>query len=421
MPLIGWLITSEFYDHIEAIDHWIALLLLLLIGGKMVLGSIRSNTNNDKTPCNPFTLRKSLLLGIATSIDALIAGVAIALIDIDIIDASQLINMLLVVAIIFIVTLGAAITGLYIGCGVGNRLNLRPKAEMIGGIILILIGVKIFIEHQMHHGWFAKECTVEQCDSSTKIVCFNIRYDNSADTNFVWDSRKGAIVEMLKAENMPILGIQEGLNSQVKFIDSALTNYTYIGVGRDDGVDSGEYTAIYFDTTRVVKHRSDNFWLCPTPQTPTIGWDAVCVRMATWGEFSMIDNADKRFFVVNTHFDHVGTEARRRSSEMIIKFVDSISNGAPIILLGDFNAPISDSSLAPILDKMSDSRPPSSDQVPYTYIGFGELSPEAAIIDHIFTRSITTSHYEVITEHYNSPSGQLSDHLPIVVEMKFEE
>lgn len=406
MPFIGWFAIGEFHSHVAAIDHWIAFVLLAFLGGKMIVSGFR--TREEKTDCNPLSLSKALLMGVATSIDALIAGVALALVQIDIVEGSQLLNMVIAVGVIFIVTFIASTVGLLLGRGVGKKLGAR--AEIIGGVILVLIGGKVLVEH------LSDERLCEQ--AKARAICFNIRYDNPSDGQHVWVNRRDAIMRMIDEQSPEFLGIQEGLAHQVEYLDSMLVNYTYIGVGRDDGVQLGEYAAIFYDSTRVVNLKQGNFWLCPSPSAPALGWDAVCVRIASWGEFALKRSPEERFFVVNTHFDHIGVEARTRSGELIINTVDSIASGAPLILMGDFNCTTADISLAPILSKMRDSRPDSTSAVPYTFTGFGERSEEAAVIDHIFTRGISTHNYRVITDSYGAPHGQLSDHLPVVVDFE---
>lgn len=403
MPFIGWLAIGEFHSHVAAIDHWIAFVLLAFLGGKMIVSGIRAK--EEKQDCNPLSLGKALLMGIATSIDALIAGVALALVKIDIVDGSQLLNITIAVAVIFVVTFIASAIGLIIGRGVGKKLGTR--AEIIGGVILVLIGCKVLVEHLSHD-----DCAPA---AQAKVICFNIRYENAVDGDHIWSNRRQAILRMIDTESPEFLGIQEGLEPQVEFLDSMLVNYTYVGVGRDDGITQGEYAAIFYDSTRVIKLTDGFFWLCPTPDQPALGWDAVCVRIASWGQFALKSNPTESFFVVNTHFDHIGTEARARSGELIIHTVDSIGGDSPMILMGDFNCTVADKSLAPILSKMNDSRPDTTTAVRHTYIGFGELSNEASIIDHIFTRGITTTNYRVITNHFDAPYGQLSDHLPVAV------
>lgn len=146
MPLAGWLLASNFHKTIEDYDHWIAFILLCFLGGKMIKESFCTDCDDEVlSKGDPFTLKRSMVLGIATSIDALIAGVAMALIPISIVDASQLINILVAILIIGVVTFLASGTGLLIGRR--TRSKLGSRSELIGGLILIAIGIKVLIEH----------------------------------------------------------------------------------------------------------------------------------------------------------------------------------------------------------------------------------------------------------------------------------
>lgn len=133
MPLIGWLLGIKFTKYIESVDHWIAFILLSIIGGKMLIDSIKGEEDDD---VDIHTNRKFLILAIATSIDALAIGVSLAFLNI---------NIWLSIAIIGIVTFVLSIIAVYLGEAIGGF--LKKKAGIFGGIILILIGVKILLEH----------------------------------------------------------------------------------------------------------------------------------------------------------------------------------------------------------------------------------------------------------------------------------
>ena len=137
MPLIGYYLSSGFADKIKAFDHWIAFALLAFIGIKMIIESFKKNTADDRTQEEPsLKFTKMLPLAIATSIDALAAGISFSLLEIDIIPAVSLIG-----AITFAFSMA--------GTKIGNIFGLKFKsgAELIGGIILVAIGIKILIEH----------------------------------------------------------------------------------------------------------------------------------------------------------------------------------------------------------------------------------------------------------------------------------
>ncbi|CDN31525.1 hypothetical protein BN938_1438 [Mucinivorans hirudinis] len=148
MPLVGWLVASEFQRFIDDYDHWVAFLLLLFLGGKMILAKVFAK-GSEAAPAevgeHTFSLHNSFLLGLATSIDALIAGAAMALVNISIAEVSQFWNMMIAVGVILVVTFAASGLGLIIGRKSSSHIG--DKAEIIGGVILIAIGTKILVEH----------------------------------------------------------------------------------------------------------------------------------------------------------------------------------------------------------------------------------------------------------------------------------
>lgn len=133
MPIIGWLLGVGFREAIEAYDHWIALILLLYLGGRMIYES----TQKEKQECfDPCCTRTAMSLGLATSIDALAVGISLSVLHVDMLQSALVIG---------ITTFIFSMAGIYIGRKVGTY--LKKGAEVLGGIILIMIGVKIFIEH----------------------------------------------------------------------------------------------------------------------------------------------------------------------------------------------------------------------------------------------------------------------------------
>lgn len=136
MPLVGWLIGSSFYKQIASVDHWIAFFLLLLIGGKMIIDGLKSEHEVKKIN---FSSHKTLLiLALATSIDALAVGISFAMLEISII---------MPIVVIAIVTFIFSLSGTYFGFKFGNKVKL--KIEIIGGLILIGVGLKILLEHTL--------------------------------------------------------------------------------------------------------------------------------------------------------------------------------------------------------------------------------------------------------------------------------
>ena len=133
MPTLGYLLGSTFEQYITSVDHWVAFILLSVIGGNMLKEAF---SKDEETTDASFAPRVMLLLAVATSIDALAVGITFALLDTPIIEA---------IVIIGCTTFVLSIVGVIVGNFFGTR--YKKKAEIIGGIILILIGLKILLEH----------------------------------------------------------------------------------------------------------------------------------------------------------------------------------------------------------------------------------------------------------------------------------
>ena len=145
MPALGWLLGSQFQSYITAIDHWIAFILLVLIGGKMILDVVKEKGENEEV-CPEgsvrIDLREFFLLAIATSIDALAIGISFALLGIN--NYTEILSPILIIGFVsFVMSLIGLYFGIKCGCGCARKL----KAELWGGIILVAIGLKILIEH----------------------------------------------------------------------------------------------------------------------------------------------------------------------------------------------------------------------------------------------------------------------------------
>ena len=252
------------------------------------------------------------------------------------------------------------------------------------------------------------------------IVSYNIRYDNNWDIENSWEIRRSNIIQMLIKYSPSILGIQEGLLTQVQYIDNSLINYDYVGVGRDDGKNKGEFCAIYFDTTRYVLLKNSTFWLSETPDTISVGWDAALERICTYGLFK--DRITKKeFWVFNTHFDHMGSIAREKSSGLILKRIKKINRQSlPVILMGDFNSIPNSPPVKEIITELSDALQISKEKLHGprgTFNGFNEDLPIEKRIDYIFTKKLTVLSYRHINDRLEN-NRHISDHLPVMIKIK---
>ena len=188
-----------------------------------------------------------------------------------------------------------------------------------------------------------------------KVISYNIRYNNPNDGKDIWENRRNTIVDFVNNESPDFLGLQEVNHSQLLFLNSKLSNYSFVGVGRDDGKTKGEYSPIYYNKYLFELIKSDTFWLSSTPTKISIGWDASMERICTYGLFKSKAN-DKVIWVFNTHFDHIGKISRYNSSKLIIEKISKLtSNEDYVLLTGDFNDLPDSKPIRTIIEHMNDT------------------------------------------------------------------
>lgn len=172
------------------------------------------------------------------------------------------------------------------------------------------------------------------------VGTYNIRLKVASDSlkGEVWNKRCQVMCDQVNFMAPAIFGAQEVLHVQLLDMLDRLDGYDYIGVGRDDGVTGGEYSAIFYKTSELRLLDYGNFWLNETPDSPALGWDAACIRICTWGKFArQTATNDEAFYYFNLHMDHVGVVARREAAKLIVSKIHEIAKGAPVIVTGDFN------------------------------------------------------------------------------------
>ena len=242
------------------------------------------------------------------------------------------------------------------------------------------------------------------------MMTFNIRYDNPDDGIHRWDARKQPLAGFLIADGSDIIGIQEGLYHQLQFLDSCLTQYTYVGEGRDDGKLKGEFCAVFYDTTKysVVSH--ETFWLSRTPEKVSVGWNASMERICTSVLF--LDKATGNcFFVYNLHLDHISAKARRKSVRLVLKKAGA-QNKYPFFIMGDFNASETENTIRYMKKALGDLSENNFSGPLATFQNFGR-EEQGNRIDYIFSDQkeacISYSHLNV---NYRD-NLYLSDHRPV--------
>ena len=255
---------------------------------------------------------------------------------------------------------------------------------------------------------------------SHSIMSYNIRYDNEWDKVNSWEIRKDEVIKLIYEYDPGIIGIQEGLLNQVLYINNALNNYEYFGVGRDDGKDKGEFCSIFYDKARYDLQKSSTFWLSETPGEISVGWDAALERICTYGLF-LDKKKGEDFWVFNTHFDHIGSIAREKSAELILKKIASFNHrNLPVIIMGDFNSIPGSPPIEKIKTKLSDSFEVSIEKPKGpvgTYNAFNPSMPIDKRIDYIFTKDFKVLSFHHIDDRLHD-NNHISDHLPVLIHVQ---
>jgi len=264
-------------------------------------------------------------------------------------------------------------------------------------------------------------------DGGINVMTYNVRYDNPEDSLNNWKYRKENAANAIRFYDIDILGTQEVLHNQLLDMKSLLPEYQVIGVGRKDGKEQGEYSALWFKKSRFSLVKSGHFWLSQTPDVPSsLGWDGACERIATWAILKD-KRTNKSLFVLNTHLDHIGKVARRESVKLLLNSIRKIGKKLPVIVTGDFNANPSSSVIKSLTDSnnalhLTDSRmvSPVVYGPGWSFHDFGKLPlNERELIDYIFIRGgIKVLKYGVLAETINTT--YLSDHTPVMIRVEMK-
>lgn len=253
-----------------------------------------------------------------------------------------------------------------------------------------------------------------------RVMSYNIRLDTPQDSVNQWPKRDHKVYALIKKYDPDLIGLQEVLHHQLMDLLKNLPAYRYIGVGRDDGKTKGEYSAILYKKDRFKASNQNTFWLSETPDVPgSKSWDAAITRVASWGTFKDLKST-KEFLMINTHFDHIGKEARKNSAALLKQKASEIAKDFPLIITGDFNCMREDSPYETIMDpagvKLTD---PAGDNPPGTFCSFKVNSIECRAIDYIFlSQAWKSKDYQVIDD--NDGKYYPSDHLPVMINVSLE-
>ncbi|HPM79263.1 MAG TPA: endonuclease/exonuclease/phosphatase family protein [Candidatus Anammoximicrobium sp.] len=272
-------------------------------------------------------------------------------------------------------------------------------------------------------------CPAAEQAIDVRVMSFNIRFGTARDGENHWDRRKEFLVQTIKAFDPDLLGTQETVGFQRDYLAQQLPDYDCLGVGRNDGRESGEMMALYFKKVRFEKLAGGHFWLSETPdQAGSKSWDSSLPRMVTW-----VKLRDRRatqtppILFLNTHFDHLGKQARVESARLLRRQIPALGQGCRVIVTGDFNAAegsepyralfgsIEDQP-SPVVDAFRTAHPESGPNEG-TFTGFRADSVSGARIDWIGV----SRDWQIVQAEIDRTSREgrtPSDHFPVTAVLR---
>lgn len=273
------------------------------------------------------------------------------------------------------------------------------------------------MKHLVATIFFVSTVFFASAQTEVKLMSFNIRLDLKSDGENWWEKRKDKVAGLMNYYEADFIGLQEVVHNQLLYLKDSLRGYDHIGVGRDDGKEAGEYSCIFYKKDKYTLVQQSTFWLSPTPDVPSKGWDAALNRVCTYGLFKH-KKTKQLVWVFNTHFDHIGKQARLESAKLIIKKISELNKkNYPVLVSGDFNSKPEDEPSKYMMANMQNSR-----NISYqvyggidTWNGFKFKQKPDGCIDYIFVSNdqrINVSKFATITDSYDMKYP--SDHFPVL-------
>lgn len=251
--------------------------------------------------------------------------------------------------------------------------------------------------------------TVSAQEAVINVASYNIRQYNKQDSinGNGWQVRCPILAQLIRFHEFDVFGTQEGFKHQLEDLKAALPGYDYTGVGREDGADAGEHSAIFYRTDLFTLVDHGDFWLSETPEKPSIGWDAVLPRICSWARLRH-NPTGKEFLFFNLHMDHIGKQARVESALLVQQKMNEFGSELPTFMTGDFNVDQTHQSYTALTTsgKLKDSY--GTAKLVYALNGtFNDYSTNdysTSRIDHIFVSpNVKVDKYGVLTDTYRTP------------------
>ena len=205
---------------------------------------------------------------------------------------------------------------------------------------MITPAIRIFLAIALAQGFFNSPSLIAQDDLNPviKVMSFNIRNGTAKDGDNSWAFRQELVVETIQTFNPDVLGLQEVQKFQADYLIEQLPGYGFYGVGRDDGINKGEFAPVMYKKDRFEVVQSGHYWLSESPEVVgSKSWDAALPRIATWILLKDKEANSLQIIFGNTNFDHKGVQARLESAKLIRGRIDRVVPELPVIVTGDFN------------------------------------------------------------------------------------
>ena len=287
----------------------------------------------------------------------------------------------------------------------------------IGSILMALVtlltsifGIAFNNPDAIIQGFEAKE------ENVMRIMSFNIRCGDVGKET--WEDRIGIVSQTMLESEADSIGVQEATPGWMAALNENIgEKYAYVGVGRDDGANKGEYSAVFYLKDKYTALDSGTFWLSDTPDKVSFGWDAACRRVCSWVVLENKQTGEK-YVHLNSHFDHVGVAARENSVKLILDKAAEFTD-MPVVFTADLNVIQGSDNYNQFINSkiLRDTKFDTSDTM--SYCTYHDTKPEKHakdIIDYVLINDhFDTIAYRVVTEGIDG--RYVSDHYPIYADI----
>lgn len=252
-----------------------------------------------------------------------------------------------------------------------------------------------------------------QVEGTVRVMSFNVRCTDVAGVPMT--KRTSIVVDEINAVKPDSLGVQEATVAWMNTLEKELTDYAYVGVGRELN-DTGEHSAVFYLKDKFELLDSGTFWLSETPDKVSRGWDGACNRVCTWAVLRNKETGEE-YVHVNSHYDHQGKEARREGAKLVAGFIAENFAGKNVVFTADMNGNTNNEVYTIMTEGLRDCRFVAEKSEPYgTYHDTKPQFAENRYLDYILcSDGIYVNTYKTVTAGIDGRF--VSDHFPIYADI----